>query len=320
MISAPITPAAPIKLTVSCKHKTVGTTGYQTIAFLPDSQIGYRQLPNGKLDSFHDERAHDLALQLLHDIKPDTVVLLGDYLDFAELSLKHAIEASFLRTTQASIERAYRFLVDVRATVGNKASIVLLEGNHDFRLGGLIEASTKALYGIKRAESLPDDYPLMSVPYLLRLDELGVSYQEGYPANRYPISDYLQAVHGTKVRSNGSTAKAVVDDISGTSTVFGHVHRREYAERTIHTQQGPRTIFAASPGCLCRIDGAVPSVKGGRTSKGHPVSNYENWQQGIGIAYVSKTDALDQHYTSVGFRQLDKNKMRAVIGGRRYTA
>ena len=51
-----------------------------------------------------------------------------------------------------------------------------------------------------------------------------------------------------------------------TSVVFGHVHRREMA--TKRTEAGE--VFAASPGCLCRIDGAVP----GSTER-------HNWLQGI---------------------------------------
>jgi hypothetical protein len=38
-----------------------------------------------------------------------------------------------------------------------------------------------------------------------------------------------------------------------------------------------------SPGCLCRVDGAVPSVKGSTDVNGRPVVYYENWQQGMAV-------------------------------------
>jgi hypothetical protein len=41
--------------------------------------------------------------------------------------------------------------------------------------------------------------------------------------------------------------------------------------------------MAISPGCLCRIDGAVPSVKGAVGIDGRPVTYYENWQQGMAV-------------------------------------
>jgi hypothetical protein len=54
------------------------------------------------------------------------------------------------------------------------------------------------------------------------------------------------------------------------SQIVGHIHRREYGCRTVWGPRGPRTIFAASPGTLCRVDGvqglAVLTYDGKRTS------------------------------------------------------
>lgn len=47
------------------------------------------------------------------------------------------------------------------------------------------------------------------------------------------------------------------------SVIYGHIHRREYAARTREDRDGPKEIMAATPGCLARIDGVVPSTKGG---------------------------------------------------------
>jgi hypothetical protein len=41
--------------------------------------------------------------------------------------------------------------------------------------------------------------------------------------------------------------------------------------------------MAASPGCLARIDGAIPSTKGGVDLDGRPLTRHENWQQGLGV-------------------------------------
>jgi len=43
-------------------------------------------------------------------------------------------------------------------------------------------------------------------------------------------------------------------------------------------------IFAGSPGCLCRIDGTVPSAKTGIRSDGtQGSSRAENWHQGMSV-------------------------------------
>ena len=41
--------------------------------------------------------------------------------------------------------------------------------------------------------------------------------------------------------------------------------------------------MAASAGCLARVDGAVPSMKGSKDLDGRPVTAHEDWQQGLGV-------------------------------------
>lgn len=122
----------------------------------------------------------------------------------------------------------------------------------------------------------------MSVPYLCRYDESRVQYVSGYPAAEYWLNEGLRFVHGSKVRSGGSTAHAYLKEARH-STAFGHVHRIERAHITRHTRSGPRTVGAYCFGCLCRIDGRVPSVKSGFDADGLPVGEVEDWQQGFGL-------------------------------------
>jgi hypothetical protein len=68
-----------------------------------------------------------------------------------------------------------------------------------------------------------------------------------------------------------------------TSVIYGHVHRREWAEVTRQDHDGPRTIMAASPGCLARLDGAVPSTKQGTDLDGRPLVRHEDWQSGAAV-------------------------------------
>jgi hypothetical protein len=115
------------------------------------------------------------------------------------------------------------------------------------------------------------------------MDEFGVDYLPGYPESAHYINSNLMIVHGDKVVSNNSTTKKYLDN-ERISVIYGHIHRNELAYRTYRTDQGPRTIMAASPGCLCRVDGAVPSTKSGMDEFGRPLlQGAENWQQGLGI-------------------------------------
>jgi predicted phosphodiesterase len=284
-----VQPAAPV--TVRCQVPTPRTPdGWERAFIFPDTQIGYRQLrdPEGGtyLDPFHDEQAIAAAVNVMVAAEPDRVIFLGDSLDFPGQS-KYIQDPSWALTTQDAIDRFYRLLATVRALLP-AARIEVLEGNHDLRLPRSIQVNAAASFRLQQAAK-PASWPVLTVPHLCRFDELDVSYFEGYPAARLWVNERLCCIHGHKVRSGGSTAAAVIDD-ERVSTIFGHVHRIELQHKTRHTWAGGRQSLAATPGTLCRIDGAVPSVKGGVDALGRPLTSYEDWQQGCAVVTYKPGD------------------------------
>lgn len=145
-----------------------------------------------------------------------------------------------------------------------------------------------ACFGLRRGNE-PESWPVMSVPYLCRMDDYNIEYMPGYPAAEIWINQRLRVIHGDKVASNASTAHKYLGT-EKTSVIYGHIHRREWAERTRSDHDGPRTIMAASPGCLARIDGAVPSTKQGLDLDGRPLVRHEDWQQGLAIVHFEPGD------------------------------
>ena len=277
--SQPVVLAAPKKATPKKSKHTVHIA-------LPDPQIGYRDL-GSRLDPFHDESAMDVALQITSFIEEtdrlDTVVNLGDFLDLPSQG-RFEQEAAFASTTQAAFDRGHLFLQQQRQAAGPKAKIVLVEGNHDRRMEKFITANMLSAFGLRRANTA--ELPAMSIPYLLRLEEIGVEYIDAYPAGAYWITESLRAIHGTKARSNGSTAAAYTNADPHISTIFGHSHRLEIQSKTVYNGAGAIRSVAVSPGCLCRIDGAVPSVNGSTHIDGSPARHWENWQQGVAVITV----------------------------------
>lgn len=277
--------ADPIKI-VSLK-RAPNKNDFKTAVILPDTQIGFlRDSQSEEMIPFHDELAMQCSLRLIEKLNPDLIVNLGDFLDFPQFG-RFIQQPGFALTTKPALNRAHKFLNEQKANAPN-AKIVLIEGNHDMRLQTSIITNAQAAHGIQRA-NMPDEWPVMSIPFLLRLDELNVEYVGGYPAGEYYINDRLKCVHGHKVRSATSTARAVIDD-ERVSTIFGHVHRIEVQYKTTHVRSGPRISLAMTPGCLCRIDGAVPSVKSGVDPFGRPLTSYENWQNGCAIVHYQDGD------------------------------
>lgn len=275
-----VQPGPPVKIEPA-KVRPRARTGWARAMVLPDIQIGYWRAPDDSLIPMHDEAAIDVCRQVIREVQPETIVLVGDNLDFPELG-KYTQTPGFARTTQAAIDRRTTLAAQLRADAGPEAEIVEIEGNHEKRLASYLLSNAMAAFGLRRGAEPPESWPVMSVPFLCRYEESSVRYVPGYPAAEYWLNEGLRFVHGSKVRSGGSTAHAYLKDARH-STAFGHVHRIERAHITRHTRSGPRTVGAYCFGCLCRIDGRVPSAKAGFDYDGMPVGETEDWQQGFGL-------------------------------------
>ena len=254
---------------------------------LPDPQIGFRRYADGVVDTFHDENAIAVALSVINEVQPTEVVFLGDLLDLPAFGRFEQSE-DYAHTTNLALQYACNLLDTIRSIVGPDCKITILEGNHERRIEKQNKANILANFNL-RVEGDVSNFPVLSVPHLLNLEKRGVEYVEGYPSGKYWLNERLQIIHGHIVRSGGSTVNAVVKQEDAT-TIFGHIHRIESQYKTQNTFKGARTIAAHTPGCLCRVDGAVPSAKGSTKLDGRPVDQAENWQQGLAVVEFTKGD------------------------------
>jgi len=282
----PVRQGPPVRVTVRIPKKTKHPEGYETAVILPDIQIGYFRNADGDLEPTHDEDALGVAMGILRDVQPDKVVLVGDNVDAPEFG-KYRLSPAYALTTQASIDRSTSLAAELRASAPD-AEIFWLAGNHEERLVNATLDNLKAAFGLRRGNSR-HELPVLSIPYLCRFDEYGIEYLPGYPASSYWINEKIKVIHGDKVRSGGSTAHAYLNT-SKCSVIYGHIHRREWAERSRDDFDGAKTILAASPGTLARCDGSVPSTKGGLDLDGRPLPIVEDWQQGIGVVTYEPGD------------------------------
>jgi predicted phosphodiesterase len=257
----------------------IGRAGsWDKAVVLPDIQFGYYRESDEGLTAIHDEEAVDIALRIIRQIRPAKIVMVGDNLDLAEFG-RYRLSPAFQRTTQATIDRATLFGAQLRAASPD-AEIIWLAGNHEERLPNYVLDNARAAFGVKRAG---EKWPVLSVPHLCRLDDHGIEFRPGYPAAHVWLNERIRVIHGELVRSNGMTAHRYLAR-EKVSVVYGHIHRREWAEVTREDHDGrPATILAMSPGTLARIDGAVPSTKGGIDLDGRPLRRHEDWQQGIAV-------------------------------------
>jgi hypothetical protein len=280
-----IQPGTPVKMPQSNVKPSV-EDGWRKCVVLPDIQIGYFRNAEDELEPTHDEGALAIALAIVKEVKPTKIVLVGDNLDAPEFG-KYRLSPAFQRTMQASIDRATLLCAQMRS-LAPEAEIVWLAGNHEERLPNYLMDNAIAAFGLRQGNK-PASWPVLSVPFLCRMDETKIDYRSGYPASNEWINQRLRVIHGDKVASGGSTAHKYLGT-EKTSVLYGHIHRREWAERTRDDWNGAQTIMAATPGCLCRTDGAIPSTKGGTDLDGRPLYRSEDWQQGVAVVTYQEGD------------------------------
>ena len=284
-----LTRVTAAKLSKPVKQKNKKDGDWKLAVLLPDAQIGFRKFNDGELDPFHDTKAIDVALQITAVLEEeygvDDIINLGDTLDLPNFG-KYMQEESMQNSVNESLRAGHAFFAGQRAASPN-ARIVYLEGNHDCRMERYLRDKAPAARNVRRVND--DEFPVISMPHLLAFDELRVEYAGGYPAGHIYLNENLIAIHGTKAQSNGSTAYKYINANPHVTTLFGHSHRFELAYKTHSTMNGPKQNGGFSPGCLCRIDGAVPSYKGGINMDEKPVQQWENWQQGMGLVWYKTT-------------------------------
>lgn len=279
-----VQPGPPVRL-AAVKPRPATRARPVTVVW-PDMQIGFWRDGDGQLVPTHDPAAIEVALEVTASIRPDVLVWLGDNLDLPEFG-KYRQHPSFAFTTQAAVDFATTLAARARSLAGRG---VWLAGNHEERLPNWIVDNGKATHGLRQGNAAPSSWPVLSVPHLCRLDETGWEYLPGYPANVHWVNDRLRIIHGNRA-TKGATATAYLND-ERVSTIYGHVHRREWLERTRMTRSGPRTILAASPGCLARTDGVVPGTHSGHDLDGRPLTTIaEDWQQGICVVTAEEGDS-----------------------------
>lgn len=252
--------------------------GWKTACVLPDQQFGYRRfIDDGTLDPFHDPRAIEIAEMVVEAERPDLTVLLGDINDLPTYG-RFQQEPEFVAGVQPGLDRASAHI----ATVAEMSGMTkCMKGNHDIRIENHGINNAMASVGLRRARRHQGEYPVLTMEFMLGISEMNnVEMIGGYPSGAYYINDNLACIHG---RVTGENLVKKVINTERVSVMFGHVHSYVDGIQTFNSHGKPLFIRAHSPGCLSRIDGAVPSTKSGRDPFGRPIKSWENWSQGLTV-------------------------------------
>ena len=207
----------------------------------------------------HNKALHAAVCEWLREFKPHRGIILGDLLELDSVS-RHRKTPEWATDRQTNIDEGYNILRSyLEASPGTKWT--MLNGNHEERLRNSIIDNLTAVHGLTRACAEEEEYPVLSEPFLLRLDELGIdwidpdgSYQDG----QYNITSELAAIHGwIATKGSGTSARATLEHLRY-SVIMGHTHRQSIIYHTAHTINGElRTLLGCEAGTLARIQGGL---------------------------------------------------------------
>lgn len=167
----------------------------------------------------NDKRVWSTTLELLKDVKPSEVILLGDFLELASVSLHGGAELEKLTDDFMAGKQA---LQQLREAAGDACLITYLEGNHESRLSRYLAAKAPSLI-----ESL-------SCEVGLGLKERNI---EWVPEGKQPVSrGELDLTHGHQdLRERPSkyhaNKMAEVYGRPGRTVLYGHTHKPQVFTR-----------------------------------------------------------------------------------------
>lgn len=215
----------------------------QRVLFIPDAHVPY-----------HDKRAMRLLIKVATAEKFDTVVILGDFCDFYQVSF-HAKSPDRVMRFKDELRQAAKLLRELEGC-GFKRKIYI-HGNHEYRL-------TRYL-----CDKAPELYELVVKQDLLGLASHGweeVAYKDDIRIGRVYVT------HDVGRAGIYSTRQSMHDYMD--NVVIGHNHRMDY-----HVGGNAKGVahVGASFGWL----GDVSKV-----DYMHALKARSNWALGFGTAYI----------------------------------
>lgn len=226
-----------------------------TLVAQPDTHIKHK-----------DDKATSIYLEIIHDIKPDIDLILGDFLD--------AEGVSHWPPDSLEEKRIVPEILSGREFLGHKVAVtpdtkerIFLWGNHEDWFRQALLQMPNLFHGI--SEICPE----FNLGSMLGLDKYG--YRE-IPLNHLLKIGKAHFTHG--VYTGDSHAKAHLSKFK-VNIFYGHLHdTQSYCDTS-----AAGTLVAQSLGCLCKLDARFLRGK------------INNWKQAFGVFYFRR-DGSFTHY------------------------
>ena len=250
---------------------------FKTAIVLPDVHVPY-----------HDKDAVNLMLKVAKDIKPDTIVQVGDFVDFYAVShYKKDPDRSTGTALQDELDQARDLLAELTAI----APTTIIEGNHEQRLTKYLYEKAPGLCGLRE----------LTVSKLLGID----NKKSFYKKKGGVFLGKLLVLHGNEVSERGvayssGTCRKGVEKLN-MSVMHGHIHR---LGSYYVTSKGQGTQSGYEIGCLCQKDVEY--------------MDFSNWQTGFALVTYRNDGDKAFNVELVEIQDTGKGR-RCFVRGKEYT-
>jgi hypothetical protein len=212
----------------------------------------------------HDPLAWEVMLQIGEEVKPSTLIVNGDFVEWRHLSLRYAARdvEGFAGDVEEETSLANEKLTELCRRVKAKRKI-FNEGNHEWRLFRALSQIPQILKLLK----IKEIQRAVSVETILRLEERGFTYSGEYPAGTWCFGvnrEHDVFVHHsyTTRKKSGYMAHAEIDTRL-CSTVTGHGERlacvwRRGMDRRLFACEGGNLSILGEPKRGQGIYGSIP--------------------------------------------------------------
>jgi hypothetical protein len=236
-----------------------------TILVLPDSHA-------------HPEFSNDRFIwagKLIHDIKPDVVINIGDLADMASLcfhSKKIELEgARYQADCDASIDAQEKLFHEVRKHKKKQPRWIWTMGNHDVRPQRFVDENPVFEGKLKNEDIGYEDFPWEMVPFLEPIEVEGIDFQH-----------YVTS--GLMGRPVGGTHPAwSIIKKRNKSSVVGHSHVVDYK---VDKTPG-RSLMGLAVGCYCDYEA------------GYAGPANDMWSRGIAVLHNAEDGVFDFEWISM---------------------
>jgi len=186
---------------------------------------------------YYDKKSWQILLQVIDDLKPQRVIINGDFMDCYSIS-------SFIKDPNRGFDIQEEFnqandLLNQLQRV-HKGETIYISGNHENRL-------KKKLWGeYQDFASMPE----LTIEGKLCLEERKIQYIQPKGRDAYYMLGKIKVGHFNKASQHSAyTAKSLVDKYA-CSIIQGHTHRLGEHFKTM----GDDTVVGVESGCLCDLN------------------------------------------------------------------